>query len=250
MTEQVGGISSAEGCFLNPKREHGEPHLSGVGLLCPNPGESLIVGRLAKEAGWQRFFLYNSQGWRRPDGAAFVAGPAVGAPMAVMALEKLIAMGGQRFVAFGSCGALSVSLSVGDVVVPTWAVSQEGTSRHYPLPCPPEPAPLLREGLIDSVRRGGMVAHPGGVWTTDAPYRERRDAIRQFQSQGVVAVDMEFAALITVAAFRQVALASVMVVSDLLSGDVWQPGFRRKSFAQTMTAVARGLFDDLMRDRF
>jgi purine-nucleoside phosphorylase len=49
-------------------------------------------------------------------------------------------------------------------------------------------------------------------------------------SQSILAVDMEFSALVTVAAFRGIELAAVLLVSDELYRATWQPGFNRKSF--------------------
>ena len=236
-------------CLINPERGRGEAEISGGVLICPNPGEAVALGRLAKAQGWKQHFMFNSNCWSRPDGGASICGPAVGAPMAVITLEKLIALGGKYFVVFGSCGALSKDLAIGDLFLPTWAVSQEGTSCHYPLSLPAQPSMRLHGVLSDLLLRDGMVAKIGGVWTTDAPYRERRDSIQQYQSQGVVAVDMEFSALITVAAFRQVELAAVMVVSDMLSGNAWQPGFRSRPFKSAIQAVGRALFDELAMGR-
>jgi len=236
-------------CLINPERGRSEAEISGAVLFCPNPGETLALGRFAKEQGWQRRFLFNSNCWSRPAGGASLCGPSVGAPMAVMTLEKMIALGGRRFVIFGSCGALSKDLAIGDIFLPTWAVSQEGTSCHYPLAAPAQPSAPLHGVLTDLFRQVGMVVKNGGVWTTDAPYRERRDTIRQYQSQGVAAVDMEFNALMTVAAFRQVELAAVMVVSDLLCGDVWQPGFSTRPFKSAIQAVGQALFGELAMGR-
>lgn len=236
-------------CLINPERGRDEAKIAGAVLFCPNPGEAMALGRLAKEQGWQRRFLYNSSAWSRPDGGATLCGPAVGAPMAVLTLEKLIALGGQRFVLFGSCGALSLALAIGDLLLPTWSVSQEGTSCHYPLTMPPQASTVLQGRLADLCRERGLALTRGGVWTTDAPYRERRESIRQLQAQGVAAVDMEFSALLTVAAFRQVELAALMVVSDLLSAEAWQPGFRSRPFKSAIQAVGRALFDELAMGR-
>ena len=236
-------------CLVNPERGRGEREISGTVLFCINPGEAMTLGRYAKAEGWQRQFLYNSTCWRQPEGRASLCGPVIGAPMAVMTLEKMIALGGRRFVVFGSCGALSPELTVGDLLLPTWAVSQEGTSGHYPLDLTPRASMQVHGDLIGFFDRLGMVTKSGGVWTTDAPYRERREAIRGYQAQGVVAVDMEFSALITVAAFRQVELAAVMVVSDLLSDEAWQPGFNSRPYKSTISALGRALFEELASGR-
>lgn len=232
-------------CLINPARGRGEARIAGDVLFCVNPGEAEALGRYAKGLGWRRHFLYHSTLWCRPDGGAALCGPAIGAPMAVMTLEKMIVLGGQRFVVFGSCGALAPDLAVGDVLLPTWAVSQEGTSCHYPLASPPGVSMALHGELTAALAAQGFDSEAGGIWTTDAPYRERREVIRQYQAQGVAAVDMEFSALITVAAFRQVELAAVLIVSDLLSTDVWQPGFASRRYKSVTRAIGKALLDRL-----
>lgn len=237
-------------CLINPERGRGEEEISGTVLFCPGPGEAVSLGRHAKESAWQRHFLYNSNRWSPSEGGAALCGPAVGAPMAVLTLEKLIALGCQRVVIFGSCGALMPELAMGDVFLPSWAVSEEGTSCHYPLPSPATPSTALQGKLMDCLQQFGIDAKTGGVWTTDAPYRERRDAVRRYQSMGVGVVDMEFSALLTVAAFRRVELAAVMVVSDLLFDDVWHPGFSSRAFKSAIRGVGQALFAGLKRGQF
>ncbi|MCI5143578.1 MAG: hypothetical protein D3909_18015, partial [Candidatus Electrothrix sp. ATG1] len=70
----------------------------------------------------------------------------------------------------------------------------------------------------------------GKIWTTDAPYRETRAKIAEYAEQRVFGVDMEFSALCTVAAFREIELAAVMLVSDEVWRQPWQPQFSRKAF--------------------
>ena len=229
-------------CLINPERGRGEEPISGTTLICLTPNEALALGRNAEEAGWRRQPLYHSARWSPPVGGGALCGPALGAPMAVLTLEKMIALGGRRFVVFGSCGALAPGLRIGDLLLPTWAVSQEGTSRHYPLSATPAVSSSLRTEVSTHLSLAGLSVHEGGVWTTDAPYRETREMIRRFRGLGVTAVEMELSALLTVAAFRHVELAAVLVVSDLLSEGGWQAGFASKLFKTAMRGVGRSLF--------
>ncbi|MEN8258972.1 MAG: hypothetical protein ABFS09_14020, partial [Thermodesulfobacteriota bacterium] len=73
-------------------------------------------------------------------------------------------------------------------------------------------------------------AQQGPIWTTDAPYRELPSKIKQLIEQGIMAVDMEFSALCTVAAFRNIEFAAIMLVSDELYHATWQAGFTGKRF--------------------
>ncbi len=173
----------------------------------------------------------------------FWAGPAVGAPMAVICLEKLIALGASRIIVCGWCGSLQSDLGVGELVLPTWAISEEGTSGHYPMEGRSESSPRLREALKDFCVSTGKVFREGPIWTTDALYRETREKVVRYGGEGILAVDMECSALMQVAAFRQVELAAVLMVSDLLWQDPWQPAFQSKEFRRR----SQGLVADLMR---
>ncbi len=61
-----------------------------------------------------------------------LVGPMLGAPQAVLVLEKLIALGVTEVMAVGWCGSLQPDVKIGDLVLPTGAFSEEGTSPHLP----------------------------------------------------------------------------------------------------------------------
>ena len=170
--------------------------------------------------------------------------------MAVLCLEKLIALGARTVVACGWGGTLSPTVEIGQVVLPTRAVSGEGTSAHYPLAAEPTAAPALRAELAELTRAAGFVTHHGPVWTTDAPYRETGEQVHRYHDQGVLAVDMECAALLQVAAFRGVALAMVLLISDSLAGGVWQPAFRGPSFKAGARRLTDALFVGHLAEKF
>jgi len=233
--------------IINPCKDKGDPELPASGLLLINPAEADAGFRSAKNRGGQQHFLFNSRLTLIPEntssGSLFIAGPAVGAPMAVLSLEKLIALGARQIIVYGWCGSLSNTLRIGDVFLPTWAVSDEGTSAHYPVINRPEShtrtRQLLSEGLTDS----GLTVRSGPVWTTDAPYRESIEQVRQLSEEGVLGVDMEFAALAAAAAFRNVELTAVLLVSDELWQEKWNPGFRTKGFKKKSRTILDYLVD-------
>jgi uridine phosphorylase len=230
----------AENIVIQPRRERGEEPLPENGLLLVNPGEATEwLGSLRQEGGVSRH-LFHSRLVVAAGQGFFAAGPAIGAPMAAMTMEKLIALGAKRVVLCGWCGAVDPGLRLGDIVVPDLAVAGEGTSPYYPVPPPLRAHPGLRRQLLDLLREEDLLAHGGTLWSTDAPYREdRRQLALLHGEQGVVAVDMEYSALCAVAAFRQVGFAAVLVVSDHLAGPSWQPGFATPAFRRrTKTVLA------------
>lgn len=116
---------------IQPRRNKKEKTLPENGLLLVNPSEaSDCLGRL-RESGGESRFLFNSGLVVTGSPHFFAAGPAIGAPMAALTLEKLIALGAKRVILFGWCGAISENLQVGDILVPNQALSGEGTSAYY-----------------------------------------------------------------------------------------------------------------------
>ena len=233
--------------IINPNREKGEPELPASGMLVINPAEAEAGRRLAIKKNGKQHFLFNS--WlalipaAKPAKSFFMAGPAVGAPMAVLTLEKLAALGARQIIIYGWCGSLSNTLHIGDVLLPTWAKSDEGTSAHYPVNARPESHTPTRQNLSKGLAAQGLTALSGPVWTTDAPYRESVAQVNQLSEQNILGVDMEYAALITAAAFRNVELTAVLLVSDELWSGKWNPGFRTKGFKKKSRDILHFLAD-------
>jgi uridine phosphorylase len=163
-----------------------------------------------------------------------LVGPMLGAPQTVLVLEKLIALGVTHAVSVGWCGSLQAHVEIGDLVLPTGAFSEEGTSAHYPIEDPqPGPSRELLGQLKEALTEGAFAVHEGMVWSTDAPFRETIKKVKNYQRAGALAVDMETSALFTVAAFRRIRMAAALVVSDDLSALQWVHGFREPRFLQT-----------------
>jgi len=56
---------------------------------------------------------------------------------------------------------------------------------------------------MQALRGAGRTVYRGAAWTTDAPFRETATAIEQARSRGILAVEMEAAALYAFARARQ-----------------------------------------------
>lgn len=210
-------------------------------LVATQPDLDRLARTLGCEAGQDRPFFAARRYSRVRDGRGFsLVGPVMGAPHAVMILENLICQGISHVVFMGWCGSVSPEARIGDILMPTAAFSDEGTSRHYGLTDPsvgvgPSASFQQRiEASFDHCRR--PIIH-GPVWTTDAIYRETPDKIDHYRSLGALGVDMELSALFTVATFRAIALASVLVVSDEVWTHTWTPGFGDPKFKQSRNMV-------------
>lgn len=234
-------------CVINPERGRGEPILPEIGILAVNPSEAPVLAAYAKTAQMQRAFLFHSNLYYSD--RLFLAGPAVGAPMAVMCLEKLIALGAKKIVLYGWCGSLQEELRAFDILLPTEALSEEGTSRHYQHQDEQQTriasSPTLQQRLERILTKADLAYQTGKIWSTDAPYRETRTKVVAYAGQGIYGVDMEFSALCAVAAFRGVELAAAMLVSDEVWQQSWQPQFSRKEFKRKSRKLLTLLCDTL-----
>jgi uridine phosphorylase len=180
-------------------------------------------------------------------GPIYAMGPFMGAPHAVIGLEKAIALGGRRFWVMGFCGSLQEDLRIGDLVVPVMAYPEEGTSAHYPLNNNiPTPDPVMTENIIKAIEDTRHNFRKGPIWTTDAPFRETPEKVKHYQGLGVIGVEMELSALMRVAMFRKKALAGLLVVSDELFELKWKPGFRDQRLKDGAALAIRIILDTMV----
>ena len=204
-----------------------------------------LITALLKERGFVRCGGY-PQPWRSlwlredDDSLGVVEGFGYGAPGAAIVLEELIAFGATRFVNLGIAGALPNEVAFGDLVLCTKALRDEGVSHHYAAAQRfAHSSVVLRQALGDTLTRRGQDFVEGPVWTIDALFRETREEAQRYRDEGIVAVDMETAALLVIAASYDVDLAALFVISDhLLAGEAWSLASDR---ALLRGALAAGL---------
>ena len=148
--------------------------------------------------------------------------PGVTAPFAAASLEFAIASGCKKFLAIGTCGVLDNSIARDQLIIPTAAIRDEGTSYHY---LPPsrevsaDPATIVK--IRDSLDMKQINYICGKTWTTDAFFRETPNKIERRRTEGAIVVEMEAAALIAVAQFRNVQLGYLLAGGDDISGLEW-----------------------------
>jgi uridine phosphorylase len=148
--------------------------------------------------------------------------PGVGAPIAAGLLEEAIAFGCRKFMACGGCGVLEKEIAVGHLIVVSGAVRDEGVSYHYLPPAREVTAnPQGVEALTRTLDAHGVPFRVAKTWTTDAPYRETANKIARRREEGCLTVEMESAAFIAVAQFREVMFGQVLYGGDDLSGIEW-----------------------------
>ena len=174
-----------------------------------------------------------------------------GAAGTVKIMEELRAAGASTFITLGWTGALQSNMEIGDMVIPTGVVSDEGTSPNYvPETESIRAHPRLVKTLAEESRNRELTVHEGKVWSTDACYRETRELVARYCGQGVLGVDFESAGVLAFGQYRDVRTANILVVSDKVA-EQWAPGFRdQRHFESTMKGldVMLAVAEDLLAD--
>lgn len=138
-----------------------------------------------------------------------------GSPSVAMATDILGTTSAKTIIGVGYCGALQPYINCGDLIVVTGAVRDEGTTSHYiPLSFPAVANLMLVNGMLSAAEELKLEYHTGTVWTTDAVLCEDDDRVNFWNKAGLVGVDMETAALLTIASIRGIAAGAVLVASD------------------------------------
>jgi uridine phosphorylase len=142
-----------------------------------------------------------------------IVGCAVGAPFAVLVAEELFASGCKLLVSITSAGQITEAGTPPHFVIIEKALCDEGTSYHYT-----EAGEFsAAEPQLGSAAEGaGLRVFTGTSWTTDAPFRETHQAISAARQRGVLAVEMEAAALYAFAATKRVRVLCVAHVTNTI----------------------------------
>jgi uridine phosphorylase len=155
------------------------------------------TGRAEEVSAWPCFHtrLYR---WRAKGAEYGVIGGTIGAPFAVLVAEELFALGCRALVSISSAGLVTERFTPPFFLLIERALRDEGTSCHY---LPPARYADADPALIAAVRgradRLSFPIHTGTSWTTDAPFRETESLIASRSREGIVSVEMEAAALLT-----------------------------------------------------
>lgn len=235
--------------LIRPRKRKTDPNTGPDVIMVMIPSDLNFLVRISQAkkipvSGLDFYNLYQARAGTNSH--VTLSGPFLGAPQAAMGMEKVIALGGRRIWVLGWCGSLQPDLHIGDFVLPVTAISEEGTSQHYPIRGSMGRADEgLCQVLEGTLRRRGGTFVRGPVWTTDAPYRETPAKVKRYRERGVLAVEMEMSALMTLAAYRQVKLAGVLVVSDELFTLRWHSGLSSPTLRERSRLAAEILWDSV-----
>jgi uridine phosphorylase len=232
---------------INPTRENGEPLIGPDAIMVAIPSGLTFMVDLGNA---ERAFLGKLSPFklfivkRDKDLPLALAGPLLGAPQGVIVMEKLIALGAKRIWVLGWCGSLQSYLLIGDLVIPTTSLSEEGTSTHYPVQKKSrQTSASMNKRLEDALLKADLPYKKGPVWTTDAIYRETEKKVTAYGKRGLLAVEMEMSALIRLAVYRSVELAGLLIVSDELFSLEWHNGVGVDRLKERSRAAGRLLLE-------
>lgn len=159
--------------------------------------------------------------------AVGIVGRVVGASFAVLVAEQLFASGCRLLVSLTSAGQIVPIGQPPYFVVIDRALRDEGTSYHYSPPSEFAGAdPDLVKRAAAALAARGPYSVVGASWTTDAPFRETSEAIEAAREKGILAVEMEAAALYTFAQVKGVRVLCLAHVTNTmgLAGDDFEKG--------------------------
>ena len=201
-----------------PATIHLRPHeeVAERVLLPGDPGRALRLAQLLLEK--PKMLNHNRGLWGYSgvagDGEALtIQSTGMGGPSAAIVLEELIDLGARRIVRVGTCGALADELGLGELLVASGVLAEDGTSRALGADGTLRPDADLHAAL----RAAAPEAAEGLVASSDLFYDPDPGRARGWVEAGALAVDMEAATLLAVAGRRGVAAAVVLAVSDVVA---------------------------------
>lgn len=134
-----------------------------------------------------------------------------GAPQAVDTLETLAALGVKTVITVGMFGAFSEEIESGEIVIPNKAFVEEGTSLHYYSNIEySQPSEELLRKAAEYITDSKLMP----IVSTDAVYRQTFFKEKLWRQKGAVGVDMETSALLSVGAYLNINIVSILIASD------------------------------------
>jgi uridine phosphorylase len=210
-------VFTAGALLREARRQKGLPAVEVPSLCVLDPDGDIVrrlrhTGEAHRLDGWPCYHT-GLDTFRLGGQVAGIVGCAVGAPFAVLVAEELFASGCRLLVSLTSAGQITPAGRPPYFVVIDRALRDEGTSYHYAAPSEFADAdPRLVALAGTALAEAKLHAVVGASWTTDAPFRETAAAIQSARSKGVLAVEMEAAALY---AFARAAGAAVLCLAHV-----------------------------------
>ena len=167
-----------------------------------------------------------------------VMGTGMGMPsIGIYSYELIHFYGVKNLIRVGSCGALQPEVKVRDIVIGMAASTDSNYAAQYHLPgtfAPTASWKLLKKAVTAADQKAISVK-VGNIVSSDVFYGDDSEAWRKWAMMGVLAVEMEAAALYMNAARAGVNALCILTVSDsLVSHEETTAAEREQSFTQMM----------------
>jgi uridine phosphorylase len=170
--------------------------------------------------------------------------PAFGGPRIANSLEQLAACGIRSVFGLGLGGTPQDHVQIGDILVIEGAVRGDGVSRYYaPLEYPAIADLSLTARVRAQLEQHGERYLSGLSFGTDALYREDEQLMSLLRALGVLSVDLESSALLTVGRRLGVACCWVGVVSDRLVTSTHEGTIHPDQVMSTLLRLAHYLIE-------
>jgi len=161
-------------------------------------------------------------------------------PDSAFVTELVCAAGVEKLIRIGSCGALRDDIAIGDFIVADNVIRGDGATQYYVEgDYVSQVDQRLTSILVDTFKTIGGT-HSGGVWTTDAIFRETKAIVNSYIEKGAIAVDMVTSPFVTLANIYKKKVAVILAVSDnLITG---QLGFTDYRYFEAEMKMINGVF--------
>lgn len=137
-------------------------------------------------------------------------------------MEELIKLGAKVFIQSGATGALQESIGMGNIIIPTGSVRDEGLTDYYaPKQFPAVADFTVVNALVHAAKNKGRIVHTGIIRTTEGFYPSQRieKYVDMYSNLGILGVEQEVSAIFTIAAVNGChAGASLLVIGNLVTG--------------------------------
>ncbi|TDD22762.1 purine-nucleoside phosphorylase [Kribbella turkmenica] len=168
-----------------------------------------------------------------------VQGSGMGQASASIYAHELFAEYDVRtLIRVGTCGALTEAVRVRDVIVAMSAStdSQMNRLRFHGIDYAPTADYQLLRAAVDAAEAAGLNVHVGQVFSGDLFYNDRPELVSQTAAYGVLGIEMEAAALYTLAAkFGRRALGIMTVSDHLITKEETTAEERQTTFSEMIT---------------
>lgn len=148
----------------------------------------------------------------------------MGCPSLAIVVEELINLGARTLVRVGTAGVIAADVQPGDTIVASGSVPADGTTRQYLRGAPTSAVPdfTVTAALRTAAQQAGG-AHVGLIRTEDAFYATQPEDVPALAADGVLAVEMEAAALFVIGRLRRVQTGCMVVASNGIGDDRFAP---------------------------